>query len=222
MPEHVDHQGTRSRWAVAQLALVIATVAFQGCATSAQPETERTAPAAARVSDLLVPSGYGSLLQDEITLTLRAGDLILKVTPLEEWVIRLTAPDTWSRLASLAEAHRGEVAGRTGIDDASLFLVSFFSLTPGASFSPQDVQVENRSRLMRPLLIRPLTTGWGQERLQQEEAQLAVYAFSERVDLEQGFTVEYASQVSSGWETILRRLELERGRAVARSGLGDI
>ena len=204
------------------VAAMIATAAWQGCAASPQPGTERVTPGAARVTDLLVPSGYGSLLQDEVTLTLRTGDLVLKVTPLEEWVIRLTAPDTWSRLSSLASVHRNEVARQTGAEYPSLFLVSFFSLTPGASFSPQDVQIENRSRLMRPLLIRPLTVGWGQERLEQEEAQLAVYAFAERIDLEQALTVEYASQLSSGWEAILRRLELERGRAVARSGLGPI
>jgi hypothetical protein len=174
----------------------------------------------ARVTELLVPSGYGSLLQDHITLTLRTEEIVLRVTPLEEWVLRLTAPDTWSRLSSLASIHRDEVTRQTGEDKASLFLVSFFSLTPGASFRPQDLQIENRGRLMRPLLIRPLTTGWGQERLEQEEAQLAVYAFSERVDLEQALAVEYASQVSSGWEGVLRILELERGRASARAGLG--
>jgi hypothetical protein len=174
------------------------------------------------VTELLVPSGHGSLLQDDITLTLRTEELVLKVTPLEEWVLRLTAPDTWSRLSSLAAGHRDEVARQTGADDASLFLVSFFSLIPGSSFRPQDLQIENRSRLMRPLLIRPLTAGWGQERLEQEEVQLAVYAFSERVDLEQALAVEYASQVSSGWEEILRRLELERSRAIARAGLGPI
>ena len=87
-------------------------------------------------------------------------------------------------------------------------------------FHPQDVQIENRGRRQRPLLIRPLTAGWGEERLKQEEAQLAVYAFAEGVDLEQALTVAYGFEVGSGWEEILRRLEVERGRARARAGLG--
>ena len=222
MPEPRVRRCAGGGWVGPGAAALIATAAVQGCAAGPQTSTERPTPGAARVTELLVPSGHGSLLQDDVTLTLRTEELVLKVTPLEEWVIRLTAPDTWSRLSSLAAVHRNEVARQTGVDDASLFLVSFFSLTPGASFRPQDVQIENRSRLMRPLLIRPLTAGWGQERLEQEEAQLAVYAFSERVDLEQALAVEYASQVSSGWEEILRRLELERGRAIARAALGPI
>ena len=222
MPDPLGLRRTRGGRVWPGVAALIAMAAVQGCAAGPQTGTELPTPRAARLTELLVPSGHGSLLQDDVTLTLRTEELVLKVTPLEEWVIRLTAPDTWSRLSSLAAVHRNEVARQTGVDDASLFLVSFFSLTPGASFRPQDVQIENRSRLMRPLLIRPLTAGWGQERLEQEEAQLAVYAFSERVDLEQALAVEYASQVSSGWEEILRRLELERGRAIARAGLGPI
>ena len=222
MPEPGGRRSARGKWVRPGAAALIATVAVQGCAAGPQTGAERPTSGLARVTELLVPSGHGSLLQDDVTLTLRTEELVLKVTPLEEWVLRLTAPDTWSRLSSLAAVHRDEVTRQTGVEDASLFLVSFFSLTPGASFRPQDVQIENRSRLMRPLLIRPLTAGWGQERLEQEEAQLAVYAFSERVDLEQAFAVEYAFQVSSGWEEILRMLELERGRAIARAGLGPI
>ena len=51
----------------------------------------------------MVPPGYGTLLQDQISLRLQRGDLLIKVTPLEEWVIRLTAPDTYDRLRSLVE-----------------------------------------------------------------------------------------------------------------------
>lgn len=222
MPEPRGRRRARGGWVGPGAAALIATVAVQGCAAAMGAGTERSPLGTTRVTELLVPSGHGSLFQDDVTLTLRTEELVLKVTPLEEWVIRLTAPDTWSRLSSLAAVHRQEVARQTGVDDASLFLVSFFSLTPGASFRPQDVQIENRGRLQRPLLIRPLTTGWGQERLRQEDAQLAVYAFSEGVDLEQALAVEYASRVSSGWEEILRRLELEHGRAVARAGLGPL
>ena len=220
MPEPRGRRRAGGGWVGA--AALIATVAAQGCAAAMEADTKRSALGATRVTELLVPSGHGSLFQDDVTLTLRTEELVLKVTPLEEWVLRLTAPDTWSRLSSLAAIHRQEVARQTGMDDASLFLVSFFSLTPGASFRPQDVQIENRGRLQRPLLIRPLTTGWGQERLRQEEAQLAVYAFPGGVDLEQALAVEYASRVSSGWEEIMRRLELEHGRAVARAGLGPL
>ena len=87
-------------------------------------------------------------------------------------------------------------------------------------FRPEDVQLVNRGRRQRPLLIRSVTSGWGAERLEQEVTQLAVYAFSEGVELEQALTVEYGLAVASGWEEILRRLEVERARARGRAGLG--
>lgn len=201
--------------AAALLALLL-----HGCAAAPGLAVARPAGGTDREEELLVPGGNGSMLQDEITLTLRSDSVILKVTPLEEWVIRLTAPDTWSRLSSLSSVHRAEVVRQTGAATPSLFLVSFFSQTPGAAFHPQDVQIENRGHRQRPLVIRPLTQGWGEERLEQERAQLAVYAFTDEVDLEQPLTIEYSNDVAAGWDAILRRLEVERGRARARAGLG--
>ena len=211
----------RGAFRAAQLApAVVLGLLLQGCAAAPGLAVGKPADAVDRTEGLLVPGGNGSLLQDEITLTLRADSVTLKVTPLEEWVIRLTAPDTWSRLSSVSSVHRAEVVRQTGIANPSLYLVSFFSQTPGAAFHPHDVQIENRGRRQRPLVIRPLTPGWGEERLEQERAQLAVYAFPDEVDLEQPLTVEYGDDVGSGWDAILRRLEMERGRARARAGLG--
>ena len=200
-------------------AVVLAAAVLAGCAAGPIVPPRSPGNAARAADELLVPSGFGSLRQDDITLALDAGDLQLKVTPLEEWVIRLTAPDTWSRLSALAVTSRPEVERRTG-DPASLFLVSFFSRVPGATFRPDDVELVNRGRRLRPVLIRPVTSGWGAQRLEPEEAQLAVYAFSADVDLEQPLLLEYGLETGSGWEEILRRLEAERSRARARAGLG--
>ena len=166
----------------------------------------------------LVPPGYGSLRQDDVTLTLRIGDVELKVTPLSEWVIRLTAPDTWLRLSALANAHRDGVTRRAG-ETVTLFLVSFFSRTPGMIFRPNDVELLNLGRRRRPLAISPVTPGWGSERLEQEEPQLAIYAFTGDVDLEQPLAVGYGLEASAGWDEILRRLESERPRARTRAEL---
>jgi hypothetical protein len=199
-----------------RLAAVVATLALAGCA--AGPAIPAPAPGSSpnRGDELLVPSGFGSLRQEQITLTLQADGLELKVTPLEEWVIRLAAPDTWSRLSALAVTSREEVERRQP-GATSLFLVSFFSREPGTPFRPDDVELVNRGRRHRPVLIRPVTAGWGEERLAQEQAQLAVYAFP-MVDLEQGLTVQYGTETASGWDGVLRLLEAERGRARARAG----
>lgn len=205
----------RSAAAVAGVTLA---AGLAGCAAAGPAvATPRVGPE--RGADLLVPPGHGSLLQDEITITVRTDELLLKITPLDEWVLRLTAPDTWSRLSTLASSHRAEVVRRTGVASPSLFLVSIFGRTAGATYAPEDVQVVHRGRRVRPLLIRPLSSGWDEGRVAPGETQAAVYAFAEEIDLEQTVAVEYAA-VSGSWDQILQRLEAERGRARGRAGLG--
>ena len=199
-------------------ALVSAGLAC-GCAVAPLPFGSDPGIGGQSGDDRLVPPGYGSLRQDDVTLMLDAGDAQLKVTPLSEWVIRLTAPDTWSRLSALANAHRDRATRRAG-GPVTLFLASFFSRVPGTTFRPNDVELVNRGRRQRPLAISPVTPGWGSERLEQEEPQLAIYAFTGDVDLEQPLTVEYGLEASTGWDEILRRLESERGRARTRAELG--
>ena len=193
-------------------------VALTGCA-AAGPGVMAARSGAEPATELLVLPGHGTLLQDDITLTVQVDQLMVKVTPLEEWVLRLTAPDTWSRLSRLATTHRDEMVRQTGVARPALFLVSFFSRSPDAPFQPEDVQIVSRGRRHRPLAIRPLTTSWGTGRLGQEQTQQAVYAFAEDIDLDQPLTLDYGRDVGSGWDVVLRRLEVERVRARARAGL---
>ncbi len=165
----------------------------------------------------LVPAGYGTLIQDEFTLTLESGALRVKVTPLAESVIRLAAPDTYERLAGLAGSSRSEM-GAEGGGDPSLFLVSFFSRAPTVRYEPESVHIVNRGLRYRPLAIRAITPGWGEQRLRQEETQMAVYAFDPAIDLEITLAVEYEGARDTSWEGILTRLELERARVRGRIG----
>ena len=196
-----------------------------GCSAApptAEPAAQPTVPSdtltAAEASDL-VPQGYGTLHQDEITVTLRQGPLLIKATPLAEEVIRLTAPDTYTRLHSLAERRREEASLQTpGRGVPSLWLVSLFSYEPEVSFQPEDLRLQQQGRLMRPNAILPLGSGWGRQRLQQQEQQSAVYAFEERVDLDQPLTVLYGQQRSDAWEGIIPRLEVEEAKVRSRAG----
>ena len=100
------------------LTLVVSAALLSGCGAGAQgpvgeaqlpgspSETSQEAPGT------LVPPGYGTLLQDQISLRLQSGSLLIKVTPLDEGIIRLTAPDTYERLKGLAQVH-GPRAART-------------------------------------------------------------------------------------------------------------
>ena len=167
----------------------------------------------------LVPPGYGTLRQDQVTVALRNGPLLIKVTPLSESVIRLLAPDTYTRLHGLAEARREEAARRTA-RSPELFLVSFFSYQPDTAFQPEDVQLLHQGQLLRPLAIFPITSGWGSQRLQQQDNQSALYAFESPIDYDQPLTVRYGPEEADGWRTVINLLRAERNKVLSRVGGG--
>lgn len=184
------------------------------------PEPEPVlAPGGESESSRPVPPGFGTLLQDQITLRVQQGDLLIKVTPLEEWVIRLTAPDTYARLQGMARTH-GDRAARIAMDSSvSLFLVSFFSYQPNVTYEPEDLELANRGLRYRPRGIAPVTPSWGLQRLGQQETQMAVYAFEGQIDLETDLVVEYQGLRNEIWRSrIVPLLRAEAAKARARAG----
>ena len=163
-----------------------------------------------------LPAGLGTLKQDEFTVGLRSGNLLIKVTPLSERVIRVAAPDTYNRLHALAESRRLGAAQRTGGSNPELFLVSFFSYQPDVTFQPQDLQIEYNGRMLRPGAIIPLTQGWGKERMDQQETEAAIYAFSDAMDLELPLVVHYDMDQSDLWTQIIPKLDTERSKILSR------
>lgn len=170
------------------------------------------------ITEGLVPPGLGTLRQDEITLQLRSGALLVKVTPLDEAIIRLTAPDTYSRLSRIRSAHMEELDMQSGQEDIQAFFVSFFSYQPNVTFQPEDLQLASLGLRYRPRAISPITAEWGAQRLDQQDTQSAIYGFESSVGLDSDLIVEYSGVRAVGWDRILSRLELERSRVRARAG----
>ncbi len=161
----------------------------------------------------LVPAGMGSLHQDQFTLSLRDADLLIKVTPLEESVIRLAAPDTYERLRATADSRAEQARDAVYSGEPETVLVSFFSYSPDVEYRPDDILVLHQGRQMRPVAVLPVTSGWGRGRLQQREIQNAVYVFDRDIDWAQPLTVRYGALESANWITIVPVLERERARA---------
>jgi hypothetical protein len=212
-------------WTLTTLA-VAAGLAAAGCAVAPEPgagpvPAEAGAEPQPARDDVAawddVPPGYGTLRQDDVTVSLRSGALLVKLTPLRQGVIALAAPDTYDRLRSVRERAGGEVERRMGAE-AELFLVSFFSYEPNQAFRPTDLTLSYQGRVLRPAAVVAITPGWGAERLQQQETQMAVYAFEGPLDLRQPLRVRYDMEESDGWSRIVPRLDVERSRVQARAG----
>ena len=194
-------------------------------AAGAGPTPAPTPPAAARGvpgaddSTGLVPPGFGSLRQDDVSLQFTLpGGVLARAIPLDESVIRLLSPDTYRALHEQVQG-RGtqlrEIARRYGFERYSVWRVTFFGTEQGeARFSPQEVIVTTAGRDLRPLDLVPLTPGFGEQRLQQRGQQSALYVFDGTLDVWQSQLVVTVQGVrNDAWGATggpLSRLDRER------------
>lgn len=203
---------TRTRLAPLAALLVALLVASAACTIAPPPEGAAT-PA---TTDSLPPPGFGTLRQEEISMSLQNQDLQIMVTPLAESVILVTAPDTYERLRRIADRHRGDLP-----TSSVLFLVSFYTQQPEVRFVPEEVQILSRGLRVRPRAIEPVTPTWGQRRVRQRATEMAVYAFPPDVDLGSELTLAYGLEQGGNWTGVLSRVQAERARARARAGIGS-
>jgi hypothetical protein len=193
-------------------------------ACSAAPPAEEAAPSTTqgRTTQELPPPGYGTLRQDDFTVPLNWSVVQIKVTPLDESVIRLAAPDTYQRLHGLVRSRAERIrqtAENEGLrGDPKVFLVSFFTRDYQVQFEPTSLQLQSQGIIFFPRGILPLTPDWGRQQLKQEETQSALYLFDPAIDLEVPFEVQYLEVRSFAWGAIIGRLQAERGRVVSRMG----
>lgn len=192
------------------------TAVLLGSTTSCTIAPAPDGGAAPVSADSLPPPGYGTLRQEEVSMTLRTQDLEIMVTPLAESITRVTAPDTYERLHGLAEQH-----GDGAPSGDALFLVSFFTQQPDVRFVPEEVQLLSRGLRLRPVDIEPITPTWGQRRVRQRTTEMAVYTFPPEVDLTADLVLAYDLQEGGNWAAILARVQAERARARARAGVGN-
>ena len=183
------------------------------------PSTVRGAPAtpASVAADTngggLVPAGFGTLRQDDIAIKLQLADVLVKLTPLDESVIRTLSPDSYRALRELAESRHDAIArlvSQHGLLHGSVWYVSYYGLAPEARFSPLELTINSSGRDFRPLDVLPLSSGFGSQRLQPRETQSALYLFDDAVDVNQPLTVSLSTSQSSSWATALRAIERER------------
>lgn len=205
-------------WKTLRLHSALVATAVVLCACARQSTAQQPVPSTAVPADTteLVQPGLGTLKQDEFTIGIRSGNLLVKVTPLNEHVIRLAAPDTYKRLHALAESRRADALKQSRGNQPELFMVSFFSYSPDVDFNPEDVQIDYSGKLLRAVSIMPLTPSWGKQRLGQQETQAAVYVFDEPMDFELPIVMRYGAEENRDWQRVIPRLQVERGKILSR------
>jgi hypothetical protein len=208
--------------------VALAAAASVACPpTTGGPAAETPPPAADAIRDTvaggLIPAGFGTLRQDDVSITIQTGRLVVRAIPLDESIIRVLAPDSYRSLHELHQSRREQiaaVAARYGVRGFTPWLIQFFALEPDVRFTPTDVVISSVGRDFRPVDVIPLTPGFGQNRLNQREVQAAVYLFDEEVDVNQPLVMAVESVRNPTWQETLRLIERERPLARSRAGRG--
>jgi hypothetical protein len=182
-------------------------------------------PARGQDASTDLPIGFGTLRQDDLALRIQLPAVLVRAIPLDESVIRVLSPDSYRALHDLVASRQAELderARRYGVREPSLWYFSYYGVQPDARFSPEEVVITSAGRVFRPLSIVPLTTGFGEQRLEQRGVQTAIYLFDAGVDVNLPLVVTVQGVPSAGWDSNLRRIDRERAlvrsRAAARSG----
>jgi hypothetical protein len=213
-----------------EVALILALWGTTACGgapqtpnTSVNPVQEQAAGSRMQDDTIgvnLVPPGYGTLRQDDVSIKIQYEGIQVKLIPLDESVIRTLSPDSYRALRDLLESRQGQIntiMTRRGVRQQRVWYVSFYGLEPEARFSPMEVTITNSGRDYRPLEIIPLSAGFGSQRLRQRETQAALYLFEEDINVEQPITVAMGGVQNNSWDTTLRQIQRERALIRSRS-----
>lgn len=177
--------------------------------------------AAQQGADDLPPAGFGTLKVDDIALLLTTDELRIRVLPLDERVLRLLVSDSYESLSGLKRLKAAEVdsaARRYGVADPSLFLISFYALREQAGFTPEELTIQSRGRFFRPFGFAPMSSGWGQRRLEQRAEAVAVALFEPGIALfDDDLVAAYGAASTRAWGRIIRTLDLERAAVLSRA-----
>ena len=199
-----------------------AAASSSGVAVADTSRAERRGPA--DTTPGLVPVGFGTLRQDDLSLRITSSSLQVRATPLDESIIRLLSPDSYRAMSELRRSKSEAialVARRNGARDVSVWYVSFFAVERGETrFSPREFIITNVGREFRPLDVLPLTPGFGEQRLRQNGRQDALYVFDGQLDVQQPLSVSYATERNDDWSRILPLIERERSLVRSRASAG--
>ncbi len=199
------------------LALSMAGMALMACAhrTQAQADT-----ASGPVNDQgirgLPPTGYGTLNQDKLAVTIRSDELEIRFVPLDERVIRLLATDAYQSLHELV-ASRQEAIDSLNLATPGLVLVTFFGLSPDVLFNPQLVSIEVSSRSFRPTGVVPYSSNFTSGQLGRREQATGIVVFDTELAVYEPMTFSYGLLRTNEWERHLGAIERERSRVTLRA-----
>jgi hypothetical protein len=191
---------------------ILAAVILAGCAHAASGQDSLDP------SQGDIPPGMGTLSQDDIALTMRQEELEIRVVPLDERLIWLLTPDTYRSLRDVARIRAAlidSVSRQNGVSLPGILLVTFFGRRQGARFDPQNLNLQVRNQLFRPIGQVAYSTNFNSQQLDQRQQATGLILFEKPIPVFEPFVVSYGA-ASDSWEGKLNKIQRERSRVLGR------
>jgi hypothetical protein len=205
-----------TRFPTSLLVALLATAACGGVQGQVPPAPRDTTSLG---GEPMVPTGFGRLGQDDISLRLSAGDLEVRFLPLEERVLRLLIDESYRAYRDLRESKRAlidSVAARNGIAAPGVALVTFFSARDGVRFDPQDLVINATGQQFRAVGVVPVSANFTNLQLNTREQASAILIFDRPLPLTQEFTLTYQAYQTDTWRARLSTITREKDRIAIR------
>ncbi len=149
--------------------------------------------------------GSGILETDDISVSLEGEDIWVRITPIDESILRYCTDDTRKMYITILSTHP-EI---TGDLKAKKFLMHFQGRKePETYFDPTEFEIIQQGVRYKPLMIIPHTSGFDKRVLPFfGNPEMAIYLFSEEIDFEYSIIFKYKTLENRDWDQIIERIK---------------
>lgn len=153
-------------------------------------------------------AGEGVLETDDISIVLQGSGLWIRITPMEEEILRYCTEDTRQTYSKMLDT-QGESLKKDGKSDFRKFLVLFQGRSDNEIyFDPTELNIVHQGKLYKPEKILPISSTFDKRILTlYGTPEMAIYAFSKDIDLALSIRFQYKDLNSNKWDEIIKTVE---------------
>jgi hypothetical protein len=151
--------------------------------------------------------GEGVLGTNDISVVLEGNGLWIRVTPMEEEILRYCTEDTRNTYTKMIDKHK------ESLKDVEKGSRKFLVLFQGRSeneiyFEPTELNIFHQGKLYKPLKILPITSTFDKRILTlYGTPEMAIYVFKKDIDLLLPITFRYKELSSDKWQDIIKTVQ---------------
>ncbi len=152
--------------------------------------------------------GEGILGTDDISVILQGSGLWIRITPMEDEILRYCTEDTRQTYSKMIDT-QGESLKKDGENNFRKFLVLFQGRSENEIyFDPTELNISHQGKLYKPEKILPISSTFDKRILKlYGTPEMAIYAFNKEIDLGISIQFQYKDLNSNKWDEIIKTVE---------------